>query len=165
MSLCRHSFALLPCFTHCMTHPVKTPSHASRHLRAKPLSGCGSCGVRPLPGETTEQYNARQAGTCGKAHRNLPGERCLARNPRFGRRCGHGSKPMGSHFGIGAPPILVYCIGHFDVHWYEILTHGHVGEASRRSQRASPTKVWQRKHEQCPGPSELVAERLKYVAI
>ena len=31
------------------------------------------------------------------------------------------------HFGIGAPPILVYFSGDWDVHWgYAILTHGHV---------------------------------------
>ena len=29
--------------------------------------------------------------------------------------CGHGSKPMGSHFGIGAPPVLVE-FGDWDVH-------------------------------------------------
>ena len=30
------------------------------------------------------------------------------------------------HFGIGAPPILVYFSGDWDVHWgYGILTHGH----------------------------------------
>ena len=36
------------------------------------------------------------------------------------------------HFGVGAPPILVYFSGDWDVHWwYEILTHGHIcGEAS-----------------------------------
>ena len=31
------------------------------------------------------------------------------------------------HFGIGAPPILVYFSGGWDVHWgYGLLTHGHV---------------------------------------
>ena len=40
---------------------------------------------------------------------------------------GCGSKPMGSHFGVGAPPILVYFSGDWDVHWgYGILTHGHM---------------------------------------
>ena len=29
------------------------------------------------------------------------------------------------HFGVGAPPILVYFSGDWDVHW--ILTHGHLG--------------------------------------
>ena len=34
---------------------------------------------------------------------------------------------MGSHFGVGAPPILVYFSGDWDVHWgYGILTHGHI---------------------------------------
>ena len=37
------------------------------------------------------------------------------------------SKPMGSHFGVGAQPILVYFSGDWDVHWgYRILTHGNI---------------------------------------
>ena len=36
-----------------------------------------------------------------------------------------GSKPLGSHFGVGAPPILVYFSGDWDVHWGDgLLTHG-----------------------------------------
>ena len=32
------------------------------------------------------------------------------------------------HFGVGAPPILVYFSGDWDVHWgYGLLTHGHMG--------------------------------------
>ena len=32
------------------------------------------------------------------------------------------------HFGVGAPLILVYFSGDWDVHWgYRFLTHGHVG--------------------------------------
>ena len=35
---------------------------------------------------------------------------------------------MGSHFGVGAPPILVYFSGDWDVHReYGVLTHGHLG--------------------------------------
>ena len=30
------------------------------------------------------------------------------------------------HFGIGAPPIVVYLSGDWDVHWYGALTHGHI---------------------------------------
>ena len=31
------------------------------------------------------------------------------------------------HFGVGAPPILAYFSGNWDVHWgYKILTHGHI---------------------------------------
>ena len=38
------------------------------------------------------------------------------------------SKPMGSHFGVGAPPLLVYFSKDWDVHWgYGVLTHGQVG--------------------------------------
>ena len=38
------------------------------------------------------------------------------------------SKPMGFYFGVGAPPILVYFSGDWDVHWgYGLLTHGNVG--------------------------------------
>ena len=34
---------------------------------------------------------------------------------------------MGSHLGVGAPPILVYFSGDWDVHWgYALLTHGHI---------------------------------------
>ena len=37
------------------------------------------------------------------------------------------------HFGIGAPPILVYFTGDWDVHWgYGVLTHGHIGSACAR---------------------------------
>ena len=41
---------------------------------------------------------------------------------------GHGSKPMGSHFGIGAPPILVFLFsGDWDAHRsHGVLTHGHM---------------------------------------
>ena len=41
---------------------------------------------------------------------------------------GCGSKPMESHFGVGAPPILVYFSGDWDVHWEitGLLTHGHM---------------------------------------
>ena len=34
---------------------------------------------------------------------------------------------LGSHFGVGAPPIIVCFSGDWDVHWgYGLLTHGHV---------------------------------------
>ena len=34
---------------------------------------------------------------------------------------------MGSHFGVGAPPILVYFSGDWDVHWgYRVLIHSHM---------------------------------------
>ena len=37
------------------------------------------------------------------------------------------SKPMASHFGVGAPPILHYFSWNLDIHWgCGILTHGHV---------------------------------------
>ena len=39
--------------------------------------------------------------------------------------CGCGLKPMGSYFGVGAPPMLVDFSGDWDVHW-GILTHGRV---------------------------------------
>ena len=36
------------------------------------------------------------------------------------------SKPMGFHFGVGAPPIFVYFTWDWGAHWgYGILTHGH----------------------------------------
>ena len=35
------------------------------------------------------------------------------------------------HFGVGAPPILVYFSGDWDVHWgYGLLTHGHMPKPS-----------------------------------
>ena len=40
---------------------------------------------------------------------------------------------LGSHFGVGAPPLLVCFSGHWDVHWgFGILTHDHL------SQRGTP---------------------------
>ena len=44
---------------------------------------------------------------------------------------GYGNVAVGQHqwyhFGTGAPPILVYFSGDWDVHWgYGLLTHGHV---------------------------------------
>ena len=37
------------------------------------------------------------------------------------------SKPMGSHFQVGAPPIVDYFSGDWDARWgYGILTHGHL---------------------------------------
>ena len=54
------------------------------------------------------------------------------------RTCDHGSKPMGSHFGIGAPLILVYFSGDWDVHWgYGVLTHGHVA-TNKHSHETTP---------------------------
>ena len=36
------------------------------------------------------------------------------------------------HFGVGAPPILAYFSGDWDVHWgYRILTHGHLAVAQK----------------------------------
>ena len=40
------------------------------------------------------------------------------------------------HFGVGAPPILVYFSGDWDVHWgYGLFTHGHVVQKQRASCR------------------------------
>ena len=50
----------------------------------------------------------------------------------LGHKDGHGSRPMGSHFGVsGAPPILEPIFGGWiesDVHWglTGVLTHGHI---------------------------------------
>ena len=39
------------------------------------------------------------------------------------------------HVGVGAPPILVYFSGDWDVHWeYGVLTHGHVAQPWSLSQ-------------------------------
>ena len=43
------------------------------------------------------------------------------------------------HFGVGAPPILVYFSGDWDVHWgYWILTHGHL----RSFLSLRPMRMW-----------------------
>ena len=42
------------------------------------------------------------------------------------------------HFGVGAPPILVYFSGDWNVHWaYGILTHAHMSASSGFSLRAT----------------------------
>ena len=47
--------------------------------------------------------------------------------PRFRNYHGCGSTTMGSYFGAGAPPTLVYFSGDWDVHWgYGLLTHGQI---------------------------------------
>ena len=56
------------------------------------------------------------------------------------------SKPMGSHFGVGAPPILV--LVHFSGDWgcplgYGILTHGQTGPRRRRkTQQFANLRNW-----------------------
>ena len=46
------------------------------------------------------------------------------------------------HFGVGAPLILVYFIGDWDVHWgYGLLTHGHIHTRAAQNERASVTQV------------------------
>ena len=57
----------------------------------------------------------------------------------LGLRGGCGSKPM-VPFGVGAPPILVYSTGDWDVHWgYGTLTHGQViGCFSNHASRVRP---------------------------
>ena len=40
---------------------------------------------------------------------------------------GRGSTPMGSHFRVGAPPMVVYFSGGWEVHsGYGVLTHSHM---------------------------------------
>ena len=67
---------------------------------------------------------------------------------------------MGSHFGVGAPPILVYFSGDWEVHWgYRLLTHGRIG-----NQRTTPKSrgKWLVTYESgdsqglsCLGPTEV----------
>ena len=52
---------------------------------------------------------------------------------------GHSHMAVGQnqwyHFGVGAPPILVYFSGDWDVRWgYGILTHGHTSFSSKTNQ-------------------------------
>ena len=43
------------------------------------------------------------------------------------------------HFGIGAPPILVYFSGDWDVHWgYRMLTRGHMSEGLHQRKLGLP---------------------------
>ena len=47
-------------------------------------------------------------------------------------------KPMESHFGVGAPPILVYFSGDCD-HWgYGVLTHGHMAVGQKWVPKMEP---------------------------
>ena len=51
---------------------------------------------------------------------------------------GCGSKPM-VQFGVGAPPILVYFSGYWNVHWgHGILTHGHLSLAGTDPRQERP---------------------------
>ena len=63
--------------------------------------------------EPPEEYDAQAAGPGGKKH--LSSHMAMVQQQWY-------------HFGIGAPPILVYFSGdwaHWDVHWgYGVLTHG-----------------------------------------
>ena len=67
------------------------------------------------------------------------------------QRCGCGSKPMGSHFGV-VGELPNFC-GDWDVHWgCRILTHGHVtcavflccSDTTRKSPRCNTRKPWVR---------------------
>ena len=65
---------------------------------------------------------------------------------------GCGSKLMGSHFGVGAPPILVYFNGDWDVHWgYGSLTHGQMGPPETGGRNPKPVDV--HCHHNAEGPS------------
>ena len=60
----------------------------------------------------------------------------FGRLPQLGRPAEFGSKPMGSHFGIGefSTHLRAYFSGDWDVHWgYGVLTHGQVGSVWRAS--------------------------------
>ena len=62
--------------------------------------------------------------------------------PEF-RQCessGRGSKLMASHFGVGAPPILVYFSGDWDVHWRYDLDFDPWPSAG--GDRVEPTPFW-----------------------
>ena len=54
-----------------------------------------------------------------------------------------------NHFGAGAPPIVVYFSGDWDVHWgYGLLTHGQMRKRTKRSKafclpsEAKPRRCW-----------------------
>ena len=53
---------------------------------------------------------------------------CMGKASTKEQNIGHGmGQNQWYHFGVGAPPIVVYFSGDWDVHWgYGLLTHGHV---------------------------------------
>ena len=45
------------------------------------------------------------------------------------------------HCWVGAPPILIYFSGDWDVHWgYGALTHGHLPQERTRASKPNPTR-------------------------
>ena len=53
-----------------------------------------------------------------------------------------GSKPIGSHFGVGAPPILVYGVGMFTGGTIWILSHGHVSTIECRMSNGELRRIF-----------------------
>ena len=69
--------------------------------------GCGSHYGHRLQAQASDKWDA-----C--AERFETGDLAVGQNQRY-------------HFGVGAPLILVYFSGDWDVHWgYGFLTHGHL---------------------------------------
>ena len=78
-------------------------------------------------------------GDSAHHHGGLQGAKASGRVGPWGEIWPWLSKPMGSHFGVGAPPILVYFSGE-----YGILTHGHLGHVSCALilEQGTPLKSW-----------------------
>ena len=91
------------------TGGARAPAWAGAVLRQHHTREGGAAGVRGLRGRDFETGDTRRAELWFGFFALSP----------------FGSKPMGSHFGVGAPPILVYFSGDWDVHWgHGLLTHG-----------------------------------------
>ena len=100
----------------CSTPPVGTASCWFLTLRVTP--------PMQTPGPSNNQGPSKTLGTLGATTPDIQGRPSKTTHLEGPKTAGCGSKPMGSHFGVGAP-ILVYFSGDWDVHWgYGILTHG-----------------------------------------
>ena len=111
----------------CSTAPPSTPARARRSPRS--CRSTGAKGGRPLPQPWGPDGLCRPSGSVRLKPMDPKGQALVGgilQCPRGSRSrqessgsttCGRGLIPMGSHFGVGAPPILVYFSGDSDVHW------------------------------------------------
>ena len=76
-----------------------------------------------------EKVPTPKQGTQGKSQASELGQAIFKSQKHFINLAGHLAVGQNQwyHFGVGAPPILVYFSGDWDVHWgYGRLTHGHL---------------------------------------
>ena len=97
--------------------------------------------------------NSSRAASCAAWH--SPGRRAELRALNHVREKKHLHMAVGQnhwyHFGVGAPAVLVYFSGDWDVHWgYGILTHGHmIASCKAISQALTLTLCCSRLHFPC----------------